>query len=297
MNNLSALISQQIPAMQMAVGGATPQERQRRAERMARIALTALRKDSKLAQCTPESFLGSLMICAQLDLEPNTPQGLAHLIAYENRAKKVLECQFQPGYPGLMELAYRSGKVNYFHADIVYRKEVESGLFTYTKGLRPNIRHDVDILGDCREGEIVAAYAVAEVVNGSVVFRVIDRNDAERAKKSSPSLRGGRAEYSAWNTNPDAMWMKTAIKRLCSFLPKTEHLSMALELDDKAERGESQLVAEVSKNIELQDALMVDSQEVAEVRCPNTGKPVSPESCEGRSCRNGCPEFPKRDGE
>ena len=232
----------------LAIGGHTPQERARRAERFSRIVVTALRQNPKLQLCTQESFMGAMMVCAQLDLEPNTPQQLAHLIPYGR------ECTFQPGYPGLMELAYRSGKVSTFHADVVYKKELENGLFRYSKGLKPNIEHDVDLLSDSREGEVVAAYAVATMKDGAQVFRLVDKKDIARAKKTSAN---SGSSNSPWNTSPEAMWMKTAIKRLCSFLPRTEQLSLAVELDDKAERGETQWlnVDDDSLNLSASDDL------------------------------------------
>jgi len=282
---IAELITQQMPAIALVIGGSTPAERRRRAERFARIALTAVRQTPKLAQCTQESFAAALMTCAQLDLEPNTPQQLAHLIPYGK------ECTFQPGYPGLMELAYRTGKVSAFHADVVYRKEIESSLFRYTKGIDPIIHHEVDILGDAREGDIVAAYAVAKMKDGQTIFRVIDRKDVERAKKTSASLKGDKAQYSPWNTSPDAMWMKTAIKRLCTFLPRTEQLSLAIDLDDKAERGESQL-PEVNPTTALNEALAEPVAPVlTAIICPNTDKEINPADCEGKSCRQGCPAF------
>ncbi|MTJ92728.1 MAG: hypothetical protein F8N36_07690 [Desulfovibrio sp.] len=93
------LIQKQIPAIAMVVGGSTKAERERRAERFARICLTAVRNTPKLANCTMESFAASMMICAQLDLEPNTPQQLAFLIPFEIKRLGITECQFQVGYP------------------------------------------------------------------------------------------------------------------------------------------------------------------------------------------------------
>ena len=221
-----------------AIAGYSDKERERRAERFARIVVTALQQNEKLRACTTESFLGSMMTCVQLDLEPNTPQQLAHLIPYKNNKTAVYECQFQVGYPGLMELAYRTGQVSRFHADVVYEEELKAGLFEYSKGFEPTITHKVDLLKDVRRDKIVAAYAVAKMKDGTYTFRLVDAQDIARAKKSSASLSGARSEYSPWNTAPDSMCMKTAIKRLCMFLPRTEQLLTAIELDDKAERGE-----------------------------------------------------------
>ena len=44
-------------------------------ERFTRIVLSALSTNPKLAETTPQSFLGAMMTAAQLGLEPNTPLG------------------------------------------------------------------------------------------------------------------------------------------------------------------------------------------------------------------------------
>ena len=253
------LIQAQIPAIAMVVGGSTETERKRRAERFARICLTAVRNTPKLANSTMESFAAAMMICAQLDLEPNTPQGLAFLIPYENRRKNVTECQFQVGYKGLLQLAYRSGMVASFNADVVYRAEVEAGMFRYCKGISPAIGHDVDLLKpELRDGEIVAAYAACVLHGGQPLLRVVDAREVERAQKTSASMAAakkyGKTDSSPWQTSPEAMWMKTAIKRLAAWMPQTEMLALAVEADDKTERGES-LVTEKSDTEKLNEAL------------------------------------------
>ena len=83
-------------------------------ERFTRIALSALNNTPELQKCTPMSFIAALLNAAQLGLEPNTPLGQAYLIPYKN--KGVLECQFQIGYKGLIELAYRNGQMQTIQA-------------------------------------------------------------------------------------------------------------------------------------------------------------------------------------
>ena len=46
-------------------------------ERFSRIVLSALSTNPKLAETTPQSFLGAMMTAAQLGVEPNTPLGQA----------------------------------------------------------------------------------------------------------------------------------------------------------------------------------------------------------------------------
>ena len=84
-------------------------------ERFIRMALSAINNTPELANCTPMSFIAviaALINAAQLGIEPNTPLGQAYLIPYKN--KGILECQFQLGYKGLIDLACRTGLQEYF---------------------------------------------------------------------------------------------------------------------------------------------------------------------------------------
>lgn len=60
-------------------------------ERFTRIAITCVRQNPKLAQCSVPSLLGALMTSAQLGLEPSSTLGQVYLIPYKN------ECQLQLG--------------------------------------------------------------------------------------------------------------------------------------------------------------------------------------------------------
>lgn len=205
-----------------AIGGSTPAEMQRRSERFARICVTAFRQNPELQKCSSVSILGAMMTCAQLGLEPNTPSGLAYLVPRWNAKLNSRECQFQVGYRGLLELMYRSGAIASINADVVYRQEVEAGLFAYTSGIRPNIEHRIDLLdGSARTGnsaDIVAAYACAVLKSGEPVIRVVPRQDIDKAMNMS----GGKSGPSAvWKSHYAEMAIKTAIHRLAKWLPST----------------------------------------------------------------------------
>ena len=62
------------------------------------------------------------------------PLGQAYLIPFKN--KGVLECQFQLGYKGMLDLAYRSGEVSVIQAHTVY----ENDMFEYELGLDPKLK-------------------------------------------------------------------------------------------------------------------------------------------------------------
>lgn len=104
-------------------------------ERFTRMALSALNTTPKLNECTPMSFLAALMNAAQLGLEPNTPLGQAFLIPYNNKGE--MECQFQLGYKGLIDLSYRNPNMQIITAHTVY----ENDEFEYELGLNPCLNH------------------------------------------------------------------------------------------------------------------------------------------------------------
>lgn len=295
-NNITDLIKSQMPAIALVMNGTSERERKIKAERFARICLTAVRKNPKLMKCTQESFAAALMNCAQLNLEPNTPQELAYLIPYKD------ECQFQIGYKGFLQLVYRSGIVSSFNADVVYRAEVENGMFEYRKGITPTITHKVDLLHpEAREGELIAAYAACTLKGGGEgMLRLVDKKDIERAQKTSASLAANKkyGKDSPWISSPEAMWMKTAIKRLAAWLPQTEMLAMAVDLDDKSERGESQLVLpELTPTDGLNAALTGSTPEaqpapaVNLITCPKTEKQVNDLKCSECDQHAQCPAW------
>jgi recombination protein RecT len=236
-----------------AIGGATPQEQQKRAERFARVCVTAFRQNPKLQQCTAGSILGAMMVCAQLDLEPNTPSGLAYLIPYGR------ECQFQVGYKGLLQLMYRSGAIASFNADVVYRGELERGLFRYTSGIHPNIEHEIDLLDNsARSGEpkdIVAAYAAVTLKSGEPVMRLVTKKEIDQAR-----VQGGR-NSPAWRDHYAAMAIKTAIKRLAQWLPQTK-VDEAFAAEDKYIEAEAKPAEapQVGMSLETMNAMMQAGQ-------------------------------------
>ena len=248
-----------------AIGGATPAEQQRRAERFARVCVTAFRQSPALQNCSLPSILGAMMTCAQLGLEPNTPSGFAYLIPRWNSKLRSNECQFQVGYRGLIELAYRSGAIASLNADVVYRQEVESGLFSYTSGVRPSIEHRIDLLnGSARTGnpaDIVAAYACAVLKSGEPVIRVIPRRDIDKAM----AVSGGKSGPSAvWKSHYAEMAIKTAIHRLAKWLPSTR-IYEAMDEEAKYVDTEAKAVETTQSGLSLEamNAMMQAGQGVA----------------------------------
>lgn len=177
-------------------------------ERFTRMALSALNTTPKLAECTQMSFLAALMNAVQLGLEPNTPLGQAYLIPYNN--KGVLECQFQIGYKGLIDLSYRNPQMQVIQAQAVY----ENDDFDYELGLNPKLVHRPSLL---KRGEVKAFYGYFKLSNGGYGFEVMSRNDIDSyAREYSKSFD---AAFSPWKNNYVGMAKKTVIKQALKYAP------------------------------------------------------------------------------
>lgn len=206
LRNMQGLVQQMLPEIKKALPTVlTP-------ERFTRMVLTALSANSKLQQCTPDSFLGAMMQAAQLGVEPNTPLGQAYIIPYNNH--KQMEAQFQLGYKGLIDLAYRSGSITSIAAHEVHANDH----FEYELGLEEKLRH-VPALSD--RGPVILYYAVYHTKDGGHGFAVMSVDDIKAHAKKYSKAAG--SEYSPWKTNFDAMAKKTVLKQCLKYAPmKTE---------------------------------------------------------------------------
>lgn len=197
-------------------------------ERFTRITLSALSANPQLAQTTQNSFLGAMMTAAQLGMEPNTPLGQAYLIPFRN--KGILECQFQLGYKGLIDLAYRSGEVTTIQAQVVY----ENDEFEYALGLEPQLKH---IPAMSNRGEPISFYAVFKTKDGGFGFEVMSVEDVKlHAQKYSKSFNSA---YSPWKTNFEEMAKKTVLKKVLKYAPMKTDFARGLSADETIKHGVS----------------------------------------------------------
>lgn len=195
-------------------------------ERFTRITLSALSTNPQLCNTTPSSFLGAMMTAAQLGMEPNTPLGQAYLIPFKN--KGVLECQFQLGYKGLIDLAYRSGEVSVIQAHTVYQEDE----FQYELGLEPKLKHIPSQSAD--KGSPVFFYAMFKTKDGGYGFEVMSVEDVRaHAKKYSQSFN---SSYSPWSKNFEEMAKKTVLKKALKYAPLKSEFVRGITADETVKK-------------------------------------------------------------
>lgn len=192
-------------------------------ERFVRIAITTIRQNPKLAKCSQESLLGALMVSAQLGLEPGT-LGQCYLIPFENKKAGTVECQFQIGYKGLIELLRRSGQLSDIYSYTVY----ENDDFNIEYGLSRTLTHKPNF---DERGEIKGFYAVAILKDGAKAFEYMTKDEVV---KHEEKYRKGSYKNDVWNKNFEEMSQKTVVKKLLKWLPvSVEFLEMAAK-DEKS---------------------------------------------------------------
>lgn len=188
--------------------------------RFQRIALRAIGKNPGIMSCSKESVLSSLLLAAELGLEPSGALGSAYLVPFGQT------CTLITGYRGLIDLARRSGKIKKIEAHLVY----ENDQFEYQLGSNPNIKH-LPNLKD--RGAIIAAYAIATLEDGESQFDIMNKEEIDAIRKRSKASGSG-----PWVTDYGEMAKKTVARRLCKYLPMSIELATAVELDNRAETGE-----------------------------------------------------------
>lgn len=211
-------------------------------ERFSRMVLTAITQTPKLAECTPESFMGAMLTAAQLGVEPNTPLGQAYLIPFKN--KGVMQCQFQLGYKGLIDLAHRSGEIESIEARVVY----ENDEFDFEFGLNPKLRH---VPAKSGRGAAVWYYAVVTIKGGGRLVEIMSREDVDaHARRFSKTYSNG-----PWQTDFDEMAKKTVLKKALKYAPLKSDFMRGFTADEKANKFDTAEIKIVPEDIvEVDDA-------------------------------------------
>lgn len=231
-------------SFQKVIMAAEP-EQKRLIELICASVLYHIKSNEKLLQCSINSVGESLFYCAAMGLMPG-PLGEVALIPYKNEAKVM------PTYFGLTKLAYNTGMVRRIAADVICANDE----FEYSTGLAPVLRHSPYLKGN--RGEMFAAWSLVETVDGSPFVCVKEKDFIEGIRKRSPSVRANQS--SPWDTDYNAMTVKTVVKQVLKLFPKSV-------VDVRAQRKQTQLALAMDFDNHLEDETksILPIQDVIEV--------------------------------
>lgn len=170
--------------------------------------LTSVRRNPDLLKCNVASVAAALMDCAHYGLTPGSSFGLAHLVPFKR------ECQLIIDFKGYIECAWRAAKIIIRARAIFTNDEYE-----YEDGLTLKFRHRPTTTQ--KPGDIVATYAIATMEDGRSNLYFLPRWKIDDIKAHAKSAK-------FWGAYFEEMAIKSAVRRLWKYIPKTpEMISMA----------------------------------------------------------------------
>lgn len=191
-------------------------------DRMCRTTMNAVYTNPAVAKCTSVSIAMAAAKAFAMGIEPNGVSGLGFFVPFWSAKKGLNEAQFMISWRGLCELARRSGEVLSIKAEVV----CENDNFEYS-AIDGVTRHDIDFRK--ARGNSYAYWARAVLKSGEVVCVCLGKEDVDKVRASSKSSESG-----PWVEWYDEMGKKTAVKRLCKWLPASVELDAAINNDDGA---------------------------------------------------------------
>jgi len=167
-------------------------------------AITAVKMDERLQQCTPRSIFNSALRAATLRLSCDPAIGHAYLIPYNNRGK--MEAQFQVGWKGIQHMALRTGKYQYINVSKVYDGE---------EVVEDRITGELKITGQMKSPKrdigLIASFGLTNGYHKSI-FMTYEELE-EHGKRYSKSYKANSPE-SIWVKNKELAYHKTILLKL-----------------------------------------------------------------------------------
>jgi len=243
------------------------------AERMQRIALTTVRLNPKLMECTPASFLGALFQSAQLGLEPNI-NGESWIIPYENRKKNCIEAQFQVGAYGWVKLFYNHKDSGTIQMAAVHEHD------TYVEDVATSqIHHSKPAFGQDR-GKVIGYYAIITMANGfKVACSMSYQETFEHAKRYSKSWDREKNEFrhgTPWRENFNSMGPLPSLKQAMKLVPKSVEIQRALAMDQTTKTRIDPDMLNIPDETEWTEAEVVESEKLPAVETKEEAKVKQP---------------------
>ena len=190
-------------------------------DRMCRLAVTAFSTTPALRECTPQSILASIIVAAQLGLEPGVT-GQAYLVPY----KKT--CTLIPGWQGLVGLLNNTGRATAWTGSVFDGDE-----WDFELGSQPKCKHRPGKnYGD--SDKLIWVYACGKV-NGSEQ-PVIEAWPISRVLKHRDRYNKVGAKHYSYN-NIEMYARKVVLLQVLKYMPRSVELNGAILATEAAEMG------------------------------------------------------------
>jgi recombination protein RecT len=271
--------SQQSPIVQLRrdIKAALPSfglKDEREQQRMSSVLMVAVERDHDLVFADRQSLIAAVRQCANHGLVPDGNE--ATLQVYntkvktpEGQEKWIKKVQYQPMVRGIINRVQKSGKVLSFWAEVVY--EGEDFQVDASDGERRPIHKITNHFNRGTDKQIIGAYSVAKLKNGTVDCEPMPRSEIEK-------VRGVAKTKKVWDGWFSEKAKVAVMRRHSKRLPlSAEDLDMILnrEEHDFDQQEIRDVTPEAKPN--LAQRLQQQNNEEAETPEQEPGQPINGE--------------------
>ena len=192
--------------------------------------MTALVQNPDLTVADRHSLLLSCMKSATDGLMPDGRD--AALVIFNSKGPKdssgkdtwIKKVQYLPMYAGILKKVRQSKELASVVTHIVYEADKKLGKFEYFLGDDERIVHE-PYLGPEPRGNIIAAYCIAKLKDGTVIREVMTFQDIEKVRRTSKSGDDNGKPKGIWAAWYEEMARKTVFRRCAKWLPQSIELT------------------------------------------------------------------------
>lgn len=192
-----------------------------KADRVARLVLTAFSQSSQLQECDQRTIIAAVMTASQMGLEIGV-LGQGYLIPYKRT------CTFVPGWQGIVDIISRTGRATVWTGAVYEGDEFDYGL-----GDSPFVKHKPK--GETDDPKKITHVYACGRVNGSD-WPVIDVWPIAKVQRHFKKMnKVGDRHYA--NTYWEMYARKIPLLQVAKYLPKSIELANAMQMSHAAESG------------------------------------------------------------
>lgn len=192
-----------------------------------RAAISTIQNDPKLQQATPASVLGAIMLAAQLKLEIGSALGYFYLTPRQESFKdengawqKRWVCLPIIGFQGLIELAYRTGRIEKIETLLVR----DGDRFEHGANSERGRFFDWAPADYEETRPWTGGIVTAKLLGAGTIWAYMPKAKV-LARKPAKTDRG------PWIDHEEEMAKKTLVREVAPYLPKSTEFAKAVEAD------------------------------------------------------------------
>jgi len=218
-------------------------------DKFERVVQTALNQSPDLLDATRRSLFGACVNAAQDGLLPDGREGA--IVSFRDNNTGTTQAQWMPMVAGILKKVRNSGELSSISTQIVCRNDH----FDYALGDEEYIDHKPEL---AERGDVVAAYAIAKLKDGSTMREIMGRDEIDRVRSVSKSKDN---KYGPWVNWYGEMARKTVLRRLSKRLPMSTDLERVIHRDDPMydPGGQQQVAAARTQGASKLDAFTSDA--------------------------------------